>query len=159
MADEDMIKWPQPLSMPLVAWRLLGEYLTVVDYDRLARGQSNVNYTQVAGAILSRFLIDHAHEIRRAAEEVRLATVKEAIPSFYTSAQLAAVASASRTDIPDVYRIGSNQRTPAGKAKAMRSLQRAVAGSKSAAARSSGKPGKVRRRRRKPGAGVGGKQS
>ena len=147
--DEDMVSRHQVLTMPLAAWRALGEYLTVIDYDRRSsRGQSYVNYTQVAGAILTKFLIEHAHEIRRDAEDVRLATIKESLPHFYTPAQLTAISSASRTDIPDIYRIDSPDRYKPSRAQALRSLRRVAKGPQSPVARLVGKSGKVRRRRR-----------
>lgn len=151
MAKEDMITRHQVISMPLAAWRILGEYITVVDYDRKGRGKSNVSYTVVAGAILSRFLIDHAHEIRRASETVRLAAIREAIPAFYSPSQLAAISSATGADIPVVYRIGRYKRAPAGKAEARRTLQHIAAGSKGTATGLAGKPRKVRRRRSNTG--------
>lgn len=153
--SENTVTRRQRLTMPLVAWRLLGEYLVVIDYDRDTRGQSRVSCTQVASAVLARFLIEHAHEIRRATEEVRLAAVKGALSNFCTSEQLAAISSASRSDIPDVFRIGSKGQSAAERDKARRTLQRVVTRSKNTAARPAGKPRKVRRRRSKPSPGTG----
>ena len=136
----------QCLQMPVVAWKLLGEYLTVVNYDRSFRDRrSKVNYTELAGAILSRFLMTHGEGIRRAAQEVRLAVTREPFAGFYSPAQLAAIARATGSDIPDVYRIGYTPGGPADPA-AIRALRVIAGRSKGAAARPTKQPRKVRTR-------------
>lgn len=149
MAEEDMVCQQQALVMPRVAWQLLGQYHTVLDYDRRTRlGRSKINYKHTAGALLAKVLIDNAPQIRRAAEEIRLQATKEAIPGFYTPDQLAAIASAARTDIPDVFRIDSREREKSNRQKARRTLLLATGKSSGSPAGSAGKPRKVRKRSR-----------
>ena len=138
----------QCVSMPIVAWQLLGQYLTVVCYDRRFRdGKSNVSYTVLIGSILSRWLIDNAEGIRRAANEVRFEAAKGGLDHFWTPAQLAAIASATGTDIPNVWRIGNSLRGPArSKAQARRAISLATRGPTTHPSRSPRKPTEVRAR-------------
>lgn len=150
MAEEDMVCQQQALVMPRVAWQLLGQYHTVLDYDRrMHLGHSKINYKHTAGALLAKVLIDNAPQIRRAAEEIRLQATKNAISGFYTQDQLAAIASASRTDIPDVFCIDSREREKVDRQKARRALLIATGKSSGSPAGSAGKPRKVRKRRRR----------
>jgi len=111
MPHESIVSKQVVAMMPHVAWVLLGKYLAVVNYDRLARGQKAINYKQLLGAIVARVMIEHGQEIGRSFEEVWLSAHKESLPHFYSTDQLAAIASASRTDIPDVFRIGYRERS------------------------------------------------
>lgn len=157
MAEKDMVCQQQALVMPRVAWQLLGQYHTVLDYDRRMRlGSSRINYKHTAGALLAKVLIDNAPQIRRAAEEIRLQATKEAIPGFYSSDQLAAIACASRTNIPDVFCIDSSGRERAARKKARerRALLLALGKSSGSPSGSAGKPRKVRKRRRRDTAGT-----
>lgn len=145
MSSSNKVTRAQKLTMPLVAWRMLGKYLAVVNYDRFKRGEKAVSYTQLVGGILARFLVDHAQDIERSFEEVWLSTHKENLPYFYSPDQLAAIASAARTDVPDVFRIGSRGREfAARKNAARRALCRPAQGSKSPPAGSPRLPQQVR---------------
>lgn len=136
---------PLHLFMPLVVWRLLGKYVAVVSYDRIKRNQSPLSYTDVISSILSWFLVDRAHEIERAFGEVWLACQKEELQLFYSRDELAAIAAASRTDIPYVYRARQCPRARALHHKRWRALQRVIKRSTHPAAGSAGESRQVRR--------------
>jgi hypothetical protein len=145
MPHDSNVTQQQGITMPHVAWVLLGKYLAVVNYDRLKRGKKAVNYRQLVGAILARMLVEHGQDIGRAFEEVWLERHTESLPHFYEPSQLAAIAAASRTDIPNVYRIGYRARQSASR-RAQRALLGARSGSTSAFAGSPRFAGQVRGR-------------
>lgn len=137
MPHESNVTQKQPLTMPHIAWALLGKYLAVVNYDRVTRGQKAINYTELAGGLLARWVVDHGEEIGRAFEEVWLAAHKESLPHFYEPDQLAAIATAARADIPDVFRIDYRSRETAKRRDAARrTLLRPAQGSAHPSSRS-----------------------
>lgn len=156
MTTDGLVCRHQQLNMPLFAWRLLGQYLAIVNFDCIDREEDRINYTHLLSCILTDFFVKHAPSIQRDFDALRLETAKGDIVGFYTASQLAAIPGATSADIPNAFIIGYDRRKVAANA---RTLKRAVSGT---APRSSGattkparRPNKVRGRGRSGGARPG----
>ncbi len=155
MGVEELSPEHQILNMPLFAWRLLGQYLAVVNYDCIERGVDKLSYTNLASYIITKFAIDHAPDIQRAFDEIRLDVAKGDIVGYYTAAQLAAIPSASRSDIPAVFRIGASAREAEAKRGIIRTVPKLAQRPERTAQRPPGRSRKVRGGRKPAAAGPG----
>lgn len=99
-----------PIPMPESAWKLLGMYVVVMNYYLLQQKSPQVNLSKIVGAVLTQYVVHHERWIREEFYKIRGELWVKPLHRFFNADQLAAIESASASQIPNAVRIGWDDR-------------------------------------------------
>src|SRR5262245_54998147 len=101
--------------MPDPVWQLLEMYLTTCNHQLQSEGYEPIRFTDLIGAVLTKFLLEKAPDIQKGFQNVRLEAKARSIPGVFTPDQLDAIAGAIGADLPFTFRADRRKRARAGR--------------------------------------------